>query len=1165
MKSIKCFITFKSAVINDVPVAINPPLSVEEFKDDIASIRLNVLNEQKLRDFGIKLFQRIFTDNALEQYKLSDPSAIALSVSDNLASIPWELLNDGTNWVARTRGIVRVATTGRNTPDFIQKQGNLRVLTAISGPILNETMPDDDPEQISPLDVNAHTDIFKKLEGEPFPADIKIRKHVTRESLSWESSDNYQVLHFVGHGAIGRLVFETRHASVDLAEEIWIREQITTGLRGGLRLVVLNSCHSADASEIYGIANTLMDTGLPALIAMQGSISELADLTFVKNLYNVLATGKPIDESVSIARHAMASDWQIPVHEWAMPVLFLNDSLLDKDMSIMDAESLEFLPEPKTKLSFPPQAPIDPMMTREQKFVGRRRELSDILTSLDPERRDGVQIVCLQGEAGIGKTAIAIESAYRMAEWFSDLIWLSGHTDPPKELREHVKANDPLKRISSSEGFFTALAHKCGLELTGDETEAELRDNILKSLSGNKWKLLVFDSMESLVKSDAIRSLLSNLPINCKALITSREPLEINEKQIHVSMMKQADSIRLLVAYGSIKGLQINPPNQIDVNELIQIVHFTDGQPMAMRLVVSQVTSGEKTLESVLKDLKKASRATARDCPYNFDYIFSNSLKLALKDGRKLFAVMSLFSPTASRQALQEVCKLSDDAFDKAMKRVIGLSLVESYQQGKRLGLHQMAKAKAEQVFAEDPDKEKYKERMAEYFIEFLNATVPMTQPDTATKAIEPQMPEGMTKHQIQEVAMEMLVKPALEMMKLELSNCLNILRLSFSKGDLHTLTLALNNIGGFLLDHGYWSVVKYYVTELAEMHKNQGEIRLQASTMLNFGILCYNRGKWEDAIEAYKTTGFLAHNIQDKRLESSVLNALGAIHRELGNNDEAISYFEKSLDLSDHLDDKRIKAGLMNNLGLMYTSLGKNDIALQYFSDAVKIFNQNNDLQGEAMVSSNIGDVYISARDYKSAIKYYEESIKSFAKLGNKSEQASLINNAGTLYQQIGEIDKALQYYKDALALEHEIDNFLEQSRTLGSIAVVQATKKNWTESANAYIEAFQIATQLHANTVIDSLRNILNISKIMLKSGEIATPIQLGIELTYFIKKVEIQDDEMRAALAISEGVFTIIGFIAACGGDKTSDIYKEALELAKSLDESTGSALKLVEWLE
>ena len=82
-------------------------------------------------------------------------------------------------------------------------------------------------------------------------------------------------------------------------------------------------------------------------------------------------------------------------------------------------------------------------------------------------------------------------------------------------------------------------------------------------------------------------------------------------------------------------------------------------------------------------------------------------------------------------------------------------------------------------------------------------------------------------------------------------------MELSFSKGDLDTLTLALRQYGGFLLNHGYWNVVKYYVTELAEIHKNRGEIGLQASTMLNLGILCYNRGKLEDAIEAYKTTAF--------------------------------------------------------------------------------------------------------------------------------------------------------------------------------------------------------------------------------------------------------------------------------------------------------------------
>jgi tetratricopeptide (TPR) repeat protein len=1153
MKATKCFITFKSAVINDVAAAINPPLSVDEFRDDIASIYLNEFNEQKLRDFGIKLFQRIFTDSALEQYKATDPSVVALSTSDNLASIPWELLHDGTNWVARTRGIIRVTTTGRNSPEFIPKQGNLRILAAISGPILNETMPDDDPEQISPVDVNAHTDIFRKIEGEPFPAEIKIRRHVTRESLSWELSENYQVLHFVGHGAIGRLVFETRHASTDLAEESWLHEQITTGLRGGLRLVVLNSCYSADASEeVQGIANTLMETGLPALIAMQGSITELADLTFAKNLYNALAVGKPIDEAVGIARRAMASDWQIPVHEWATPVLFINDSLLDKDMIIMDAEVLEMMTETKTRLAFPQQAPIDPMMTREQRFIGRRRELSDVLSSLDPEHRDGVQVVCLHGEAGIGKTAIAIESAYRMSEWFNDLIWLSGHTDPPKELREHVKTDDPLKRINSPEGFLTTLAHKCGLEVTGDETESDLRDNILKSLSGNKWKLLVFDSMEGLIKFDVIRTLLSNLPINCKALITSREPLEINERQIHVSMMKQADSIRLLVAYGSIKGLQI------DVNELSQIVHFTGGQPMAMRLVVSQVTSGEKTLESVLKDLKKAKGTI-------FDYIFSNSLKLALKDGRKLFAIMSLFYPTASRKALQEVCNLNDDAFDKSLKRLIGLSLVEYYQQNKRLGLHQMARAKSEQLLSEDQERDKYQERMTEYFMEFLNATVPMTQPDTATKAIEPQMPEGMTKSQIQEVAMEILVKPALNMMETELGNCLSVLEWIINKSDLDTATNILNRLCAFLEIRGYWDISKHYYMKMAEIFGKRGDTKKQATAMFNLGVLSHNLGRWRDAIEAYETTCKVAREFQNSELEAKSLNGLGAVYLDQGDTDRAIEYFENALTIFQSISNEIGKAGLLNNLGKIYLSRNEYEKAFQYFTDSYDIFRQKNDKQGEAIALNNIGEYYQSIQKYEDTIKFYEDSLKIFYDLGNKSAQANMLNSIGAIYQDLGNIEKALQYYNNALEIVYEIGDLYRQYIILRNIATIKVMLENWIESTNACIEYYKISVQLHANIVMGALRGILDVSRIMLKSGEYATPVQLGIELTYFMNKVDIQDEEMRAALAISQGVFTIIGFVATCEWDKSSNVYKEALELAKSLDKSTGSALKLVEWLE
>jgi tetratricopeptide (TPR) repeat protein len=1003
MKAIKCFITYKSVAINDATASINPPLTIDEFKDiDVIRSQSEKISEQSLRDFGAKLFQRVFTNQALEQYKSTSPSALALVISGDLALIPWELLHDGTDWIARTRGIVRVSTTGRKSPDLFKKAGDLKILAAISGPIINETMPDDDPDQVSTIDVNAHADIFQKLEGESFPAQIKVRKHITKESLSWELSENHHVLHFVGHGGIGRLLFETRHASADLVEENWLQEQITIGLRGNLRLVVLNSCHSAEESEeVHGIANSILGTGVPALIAMQGSISELADLTFARTFYQALALGKSIDEAVMLSRHAMASDWEIGIHEWSTPVLFINDSLLSDDISlnIMDAEMLEMMEESKAKIVFPQRVEIPSMLTSEQKFVGRRRELSEVLLYLDPQRRDSVQVVCLQGEAGIGKTAIAIEAVHRMAEWFNEIVYLSGHNAPPKELREHIKGDDPLSRLDSPEGFLMALARKCGLDMTGDKTEAELRDAILKALSGNKWKLLVFDSVEELIKSDVIRSLLSNLPTNCKAIITSRERLEINERQIHVSSMNRLDSLRLLRSYGSLKGMQIN------VDELGEIVHFTGGHPMAMRLVISQVIAGDKTLANVLKDLKKAKGTI-------FDYVFSNSLKLALKDGRRLFAIMSLFYPTVSRKALQEISKLNDDTFDKALKRIVGLSLIESYGNGKRFGLHNLARLKSEQLSAEDQDKEKYQERMTEFFMEFLNATVPMTQPDTAVKAIESQMPEGMPREQIQGIAMELFVKPALGMMETELSNCLSSLEWEISKDNLDNAIWFLDNLGDFLVIRGYWNLTEHYAMRMSKTLGEQGKNELRAKIIFNLGTLNYRQGKWKDAIKAYETAIKFAHEFGNLNLEVKSLNGLGVIYLEQGNTDRAVECFENALNICQSIDDNIEKARLLNNLGIIYQRKNDCEKALNYFIDSRDIFIQQNDKLGEADTLIDIGACYQSIRKYEDAIRFYEDSLKIFCDLGSKAGQAILTYNIGGIYYELGKIDDALQYF---------------------------------------------------------------------------------------------------------------------------------------------------------
>ena len=73
-----------------------------------------------------------------------------------------------------------------------------------------------------------------------------------------------------------------------------------------------------------GVATTLVELGVPAVVAMQFEISDEAAIVFAEELYmNLIGRQDPIDAAVAEARKAVYSE--VDEIEWATPVLFLRD------------------------------------------------------------------------------------------------------------------------------------------------------------------------------------------------------------------------------------------------------------------------------------------------------------------------------------------------------------------------------------------------------------------------------------------------------------------------------------------------------------------------------------------------------------------------------------------------------------------------------------------------------------------------------------------------------------------------------------------------------------------------------------------------------------------------------------------------------------------------
>jgi TonB family protein len=91
-----------------------------------------------------------------------------------------------------------------------------------------------------------------------------------------------------------------------------------------LRLAVLNACEGARSSRqdpFSGVAQSLLQQRVPAVIAMQFEISDVAAKVFAREFYRAIAEGNPVDAAICESRKALFREEY--GQEWATPVLYM--------------------------------------------------------------------------------------------------------------------------------------------------------------------------------------------------------------------------------------------------------------------------------------------------------------------------------------------------------------------------------------------------------------------------------------------------------------------------------------------------------------------------------------------------------------------------------------------------------------------------------------------------------------------------------------------------------------------------------------------------------------------------------------------------------------------------------------------------------------------------
>jgi hypothetical protein len=332
------------------------------------------------KSFGAALFNAVFSGDVRACLRSSVDEAkrdnagirVRLRLADPaLADLPWEFLY--------VQSVNRFLALSVQTP-LVRYMDLPEVLQPIAvTPPIRVLVMISSPTDYPPLDVEAEWQRLNDALGDLIKAGTLLLERLEEATLTALQRRlrraQYHIFHFIGHGEFD----QTLQEGVLLLERDKQRgHRVGSQYLGmllhdheSLRVAVLNACEGARSSKhdpFAGSAQTLVQQGIPAVIAMQFEIADDVAQTFAHELYGALADSYPIDAAVTEARKAIfAMGREV---EWATPVLYLrapDGRIFDVDRSAAAAPTAAQPAGETAPLSSIMASQIEPLATMTPK------------------------------------------------------------------------------------------------------------------------------------------------------------------------------------------------------------------------------------------------------------------------------------------------------------------------------------------------------------------------------------------------------------------------------------------------------------------------------------------------------------------------------------------------------------------------------------------------------------------------------------------------------------------------------------------------------------------------------------------------------------------------------------------------------------------------------
>jgi tetratricopeptide (TPR) repeat protein/transcriptional regulator with XRE-family HTH domain len=714
-------------------------------------------------------------------------------------------------------------------------------------------------------------------------------------------------------------------------------------------------------------------------------------------------------------------------------------------------------------------------------FTGREHELRQLAGVVTGAGSPGgmVSIHAIGGMAGVGKTALAVHAAHRLADRFPAgqiFLPLHGHTPGQRPV-------DPVDALAS-------LLLTAGVPAAQIPPGLEARMALWRDRLAEKQLLLLLDDAAS---SEQVLPLLPGSG-GSLVLVTSRRHLSALEDATTVSLdtLPPGQAAALLVRLAGRAGLG---PADPAVAEIVRLCGFL---PLAVGMVARQLHHHPAwTAAGRAADLVAARDRLELMATENLSVAAAFDLSYAdLTDGQqRLFRRLGLH-PGVDIDCYAAAALDSTDlgTARRGLEALYDQYLIAEPTQG-RYRMHDLISEHAS-ALAERLDPERDRDGATSRLLDYYQHTAARADALIARQARPaPASTDGTVPAAAPELGGREQALAWARAERASLLACLDratrsgqdarvaaltaglaaLLRLDGPRAEAitrHTTAVeaarhlddrlgqanALTDLGGVRRLTGDYLAAAQALEKALGIYRGIGDRLGQANALHDLGFVRQATGDYLAAVQVLEQALGIYRGIGDRLGQAGALRDLGFVRLATGDFPAAAQVLDQALNISRDIGDRLGQAGALRYLGLVRQLTGDFLAAARALEHALDIYRDLSDRPGQATALFRLGDVRRLTGDFAAAAQVLEQTLGISRDIGDRRVEAGALSYLGAVRSATGNLPAAAQDLEQALGIYRDLGDRLGQAGALGYLAVVRRLAGDFPAAAQVLEQALGI-----------------------------------------------------------------------------------------------------------